>query len=181
MLPITVKIPEQWYEETNEFIEESEHVLRLEHSLVSLSKWEAKWHKHYINNKDLSTEEMLDYIRFMNITQNVSSNIFNFLSTENLKEINEYITNPMTATTFSKDSQGGRPSRDIITSEVLYAQMVELGIPFECEKWHLNRLITLIRVCAIRQQPPKKMSKEDIMNRNRALNASRRQRLHTKG
>lgn len=116
----------------------------------------------------------------MTITQNVNPMIYQFLSAENLKKINEYINAPMTATTFSDNKTSGR-SRAIITSEVLYYDMISLGIPFECQKWHLNRLITLIRVCSVKSQPPKKMGKTELANRNRALNAARRKKLNTRG
>lgn len=182
MLPITIKTSEQWDEINGFFIPGKEQALRLEHSLIALSKWESKWCKHFINNKNLTNEELVDYIKCMNTTPNVPDDIFDYLSYENIKEINDYIAAPMTATTFSKTQNGGGGRcRDIITSEVLYAQMVELNIPFECEKWHLNRLMTLIRVCSVRSQPAKKMSKGDIMSRNRALNAARRQQLNTRG
>lgn len=180
MLQITVPKSEIFNDETGEFTYTKEQKLQLEHSLVSLSKWESKWCKPFLNSKDKTEEEILDYVRCMTITQNVPDIVYKVLSSENIKQINDYINAPMTATTFS-DHGGSRSNREIITSEILYYQMIALNIPFECRKWHLNRLITLIRVCSIKNQPPKKMGRTELANRNRALNEERRKRLHTKG
>lgn len=180
MLQITIPKSEIFNEDTGEFTYINEQTLQLEHSLISLSKWESKWCKSFINTSDKTIEEILDYVQCMTITQNVNPMIYQFLSAENLKKINEYINAPMTATTFSDNKTSGR-SREIITSEVLYYDMISLGIPFECQKWHLNRLITLIRVCSVKSQPPKKMGKTELANRNRALNAARRKQLNTRG
>ena len=116
----------------------------------------------------------------MTITQNVKPEVYNHLTTGNIEEINKYIDAPMTATTFPEDKSGKR-NREIITAEVIYYWMVALQIPFECQKWHLNKLITLIRVCNAKNTPPKKMSKREIMSRNAALNAARRKQLNSKG
>lgn len=180
MLQITIPKSEIFNEDTGEFTYIKEQTLQLEHSLISLSKWESKWCKSFLNTSDKTAEEVLDYVKCMTITQNVNPLAYQFLSSENLKKINEYINAPMTATTFSNDKTSRR-SRDIITSEVLYYDMISLGIPFECQKWHLNRLITLIRVCSVKSQPPKKMGRTELANRNRALNAARRKQLNTRG
>ena len=176
---------EELYDESkNEFIRvnvlEKEQKLQLEHSLVSLSKWESKWHKPFLGKGEMSLEETIDYVRCMTLTPNVNPEVYNFLTEENVKEIKEYIDDPMTATTFSED-RTGKSNREIITSEILYYNMIALNIPFECQKWHLNRLVTLIRVCNIKNQPPKKISKRELMSRNAALNAARRKQLNTKG
>ena len=115
----------------------------------------------------------------MTITQNVKPEVYNRLTEDNLKAINDYIENPMTATTFSDINQ--RPSREIITSEIIYYWMVSFNIPFECQKWHLNKLLTLIKVCNIKNSPPKKMSRQEILSRNRALNEARKKNLNTMG
>lgn len=115
----------------------------------------------------------------MTITQNVNPNIYNSLSSDNIDEINKYIDLPMTATTFPEKTTGG--SREIVTAELIYYWMISLNIPMECQKWHLNRLLTLIRVCNVKNAPPKKMSRKDIMSRNAALNAARRKQLNSKG
>lgn len=180
MLQITVPATELWDERTNSFVETKEQTLQLEHSLVSLSKWESKWNKVFFTKQEKTFEETIDYIRCMTITQNVDPLIYSRLTNENLKQINAYIEAPMTATYFS-EGQKGRSSNEQVTSELIYYWMIALNIPFECQKWHLNRLLTLIRVCNVKNQPPKKMSKRDIMSRNRALNAARRKQLNTSG
>jgi len=136
--------------------------------------------KPFLDNKTPKTiAETMDYIRCMTITQNVDPEVYNFLTAENIKSINDYIDAPMTATTFSQ--QNTSRSREIVTSELIYYWMIALNVPMKCEKWHLNRLLTLIRVCNIKNTPPKKMSKKDIMSRNAALNAARRKQLNSKG
>ncbi len=180
MLRITVPSAELWDEAKQEFVHTHEQTLQLEHSLVSLSKWESKWHKAFLTKKDKSTEETLDYVRCMTITQNVDPTVYSFLSSENLDVINAYIENPMTATCFQDEKSGGI-NRETTTAELIYYWMIAFNIPFECQKWHLNRLLTLIRVCSIKNRSPKKRSKREIMQRNAELNAIRRQQMHTNG
>ena len=181
MLTIDVPIsPEGWDDEKQEFVEPKTQTLQLEHSLVSLSKWESKWHKPFYSKKELTSEELLDYIRCMTLTKNADPDVYNHLTEKNVKEIKDYIDDPMTATTFSKDGKGPG-NGEIVTSELIYYWMIASNIPFECQKWHLNRLITLIRVCGVKNTPPKKRSKRDIMSRNAALNAARRKQMNTKG
>ena len=180
MLQIIVPGAEAWDDKKQEFLYTKEQSLQLEHSLVSVSKWESKWCKPFLSNRDKSVEEILDYIRCMTLTQNVDPNIYNCLTQDNIDKVNRYIESPMTATYFSEDPNG-RKSREVITSELIYYWMVALNIPFECQKWHLNRLLTLIRVCNIKNQPPKKRSKREILSRNAALNEARRKQLNTKG
>ena len=189
MLEIKVKIPERekqelWDESKQEFVyvpasSGKEEILRLEHSLVSLSKWESKWCKSFFGKEDKTQDEVLDYIKCMALNKDVKQEIFYYLSEENVKEINDYISAPMTATTFSNRNSGS--SRETITSEIIYYWMISFKIPFECQKWHLNRLLTLIRVCEVKNQPPKKLSKGELMRRNAALNAARKKELNTTG
>jgi hypothetical protein len=157
--------------------------LRLEHSLVSLSKWESKWGKAFLTKKGLSRRETIDYIRCMTITQNVREEIYLYLMTDNvISEVAAYIDHPMTATTFRKGDAQKTFSREVVTSELIYYWMVVFNIPFDpCQKWHLNRLLTLINVCNIKNKPPKKMSKAQLRRQNRALNMARRQELGTTG
>lgn len=181
MLQLTVTIrPEGWDEEKEEFIEPETRTLQLEHSLVSLSKWESKWNTPFLSKKELTVEETLDYIKCMTLTKGVLPEIYSHITNEHVNMVQEYILNSMTATTFGKNSPDSR-NRDIITSEVIYYWMIRLGIPFECQKWHLNRLLTLIRVCSIKNQPAKKMSVRETMRSNTELNAKRRRQLNSKG
>lgn len=181
MLQIIVPLStEKWDEEKREFVTPKVRVLQLEHSLISLSKWESKWCKPFLTKDDKTDEETLDYIKCMTITQNVDPDVYNHLTMKNIQDVNSYISAPMTATSFSEDKHG-KSSREIVTAELIYYWMIALNIPFECQKWHLNRLLTLIRVCNIKNAPPKKMSKRDIMSRNAALNAARRKKLNSSG
>lgn len=181
MLQITIPLTEeQWDEENEEFISAEEITLQLEHSLISISKWESKWCKSFLSSNEKTYEETIDYIKCMTLSRNVNPDVYARLTNTNIEQINDYISAPMTATYFSDDKNKGR-SREQITSELIYYWMIALNIPVEFEKWHLNRLLTLIRVCNVKNQPPKKMSKRDIMSRNAALNAQRRAQLNTKG
>lgn len=185
MLRITIPAAtsESFNEETCEFIYTTiskEQTLQLEHSLVSLSKWESKYCKPFLSSKTFTDEETLEYIKCMTLTQNVDPEIYNHIPESIANQIRDYISAPMTATVITEDktAKGGR---EIITSELIYYWMISLNIPKEFEKWHLNRLLTLIRVCMIKNQPPKKRSKSEIMRRNSALNAARRQQLNSRG
>lgn len=180
MLSITIPGGELYDSKNNEFYEVKEKSLSLEHSLVSLSKWESKWHKPFLSKEKKTNEEMLDYIRCMTLTQNVSKRDYYRLTEKEFNEIEHYINDPMTATTFREDPNKPKSSK-IITAEIIYYWMISLNIPMECQKWHLNRLITLIKVCNIENGPKKKMSKKDIYARNRSLNAARKRAMHTNG
>lgn len=180
MLQITIPgIERGWDESKQEFVSVKKQTLQLEHSLISLSKWESKWCKPFIGIKEKSDEEIMEYIKCMTLTPNVKPEVYRCLTPENILEINRYIEAPMTATTFS--SKGAGIGREIITSELIYYWMITLNIPMECQKWHLNRLITLIRVCTIKNSPPKKMSRSEILRRNRELNEARKKQLNTMG
>ena len=169
-------------ENTYEFItiKTKEQVLQLEHSLISLSKWESKWCKPFLTKEQKTKEETLDYIRCMTLNS-VSPDVYKHLTKENLEEIEKYINAPMTATTVNDGESRSKVGGEQVTSELVYYWMVALNIPFECQKWHLNRLIMLIRVCNVKNKPPRKMSKREIMSRNAALNAKRRQKHNTRG
>ena len=180
MLQITIPATELWNEKTNEFVKTKEQILQLEHSLVSLSKWESKWCKPFMSKTDKTSEETIDYIRCMTITQNVDFDVYNCITNEIVEEVSKYIEAPMTATTFSNDNKNVI-NREIITAEIIYYWMVALTIPFECQKWHLNKLLTLINVCNIKNQPNKKTGKGNIYAHNRALNEARRKQLNTAG
>lgn len=180
MLKLTIPATEQYDEINEEFITSKEYVLQLEHSLVSLSKWESKWCKPFLGKDPKTFEESVDYIKCMTLTQNVNPDVYNFITDNNIAEVSQYIDKPMTATIFPAQDRS-RKNRETITAEILYYWMISLTIPFECQKWHLNRLLTLINVCSIKNQPPKKTSKREIISRNKALNESRRNAMNSKG
>lgn len=180
MLQIEIKSTEIWDESNQMFINVEGQTLKLEHSLISISKWESKWHKSFLHSNEKTDEEILDYIKCMTLNNNVDPLVYRCLTVDNIAQINEYINDPMTATHFSKELNG-KKNREIITSELIYYWMISLNIPVEFQKWHINRLITLIRVCEIKNNPPKKLGRGDIMRRNAALNAARRKQMNTKG
>ena len=182
MLQLKLPAVEQWDERTLGFVYSKAQTLQLEHSLVSLSKWESKYNKPFLSKEEKTYEETIDYIRCMTITQNVDPEVYNRLTDSHIKQVNDYIDSSMTATTFNDTKsrkQGGQ--KEVITAEIIYYWMITLNIPLECQKWHLSRLITLIRVCSIKNAPAKKMSNRDIMSQNTALNAARRKQLNSKG
>lgn len=178
MLTITIPSREFFDEENEIFVYSKEQTIRLEHSLVSISKWEAIFEKPFLESNDNTWNESLEYIRCMTITQNVPRGVYNYLTDENLRTINEYMEANMTATTVPKS---GGTSREIVTSELIYYWMIALDIPFECQKWHINRLLMLINVCNVKNSPPKKRSPAEIMARNRTLNESRKKKYNTRG
>lgn len=181
MLQLVVPLtPEYWDEEKEVFVEPKTTVLQLEHSLISLSKWEAKWCKAFLSKKEPTEEEILDYIKCMVITPNVKPEVYDHLTKDNIDAIVKYINAPMTATTV-RDTNRSKINNEIVTSELIYHWMIELQIPFECQKWHLNRLITLIKVRVAKTTKSKPMSKAEIMRNNAALNAARRKQLNSKG
>ena len=181
MLQITVPAHGELWDEANEmFIQTKEQTLRLEHSLVSVSKWESRWRKPFLDGKPKTRDETLDYIRCMTITQNVDPKAYLSLTDKNYREINDYIDDKHTATTFRKEPNPKR-SREIVTSELIYYWMLQYGIPFECQTWHLNRLLTLIRICNVKSEPPKKRSKSEIARSYAAENAARKKLWNTTG
>lgn len=187
MLTITIPKSRLWDAKEEAFINIKEQTLSLEHSLVSISKWEAKWHKPFISDEKKTQEQTLDYIKYMTLTQHVDNNVYNALTKENFEEITAYIENKMTATWFSepKNTPQVPGKKEIITSELIYYWMIALEIPFECQKWHLNRLLTLIKVCNAKAKAAngKKSSvnKREILANNAELNAARRKKLGTSG
>ena len=181
MLHITVPASEFYDESKEEFVEIKEQTLTMEHSLISISKWEAKWKKPYLSEDKKTTEELLDYFRCMTITPSkVDPLVYRAMTPENLQEISDYIQDSMTATTINNNRRSGR--REVWTSEIIYYYMIAQNIPVEFEKWHINRLIMLIQVCAIKNNPnQKKMSRSEIAKQNRAINAARRKKYGTRG
>ena len=183
MLLITIPSSEDelWDERNGQFITlENDQVLELEHSLISLSTWESKWCKPFISKEHKTVEETIDYIRCMTLTKDVDPNAYFFITDDNIEKINRYIQAPMTATWFSEE-KNGKVNPEQVTTELIYWWMIALDIPLECEAWPFNRLITLIKICNIKNQPAKKLSSREILSRNAQLNEARKKRWNTKG
>lgn len=180
MLTITVGATDIYDEETGTFGVQGGAELQLEHSLVSLSKWESIHEKPFLGKEVKSPEEVLSYVECMTIGEKPRGEIFHQLSNENLEEINKYIDQKMTATWFTERTRSPAVA-EVITSELIYYWMISFNIPWEAQHWHLNRLFTLIRVCNVKQEKPKKMNRNEIARRNRELNAQRKAQLGTKG
>ncbi len=180
-MSITISIPETrlWDPVKEEFVYVKEQKLLMEHSLLSVAKWEAEFKKPYLNPEKKTQVETLGYLRCMTLNKNVDPNVYFAIPVNELVRIEKYISDPMTATTINNRDK--KPSREIITAEILYWQMAQLNIDLEWEKRHFNRLLTLIQVCAIKSQPPKKMKPGDIARQNKSLNAARRAKHHTRG
>lgn len=183
MLRITIPSGEYLDERTQEFVYLEGGSILLEHSLASISKWESKWKKPFLSKEQKTRAELIDYVRCMTLNSaEVDKKIYESFTQAHLNAIAKYIDDPMTATTFS-ERQGGRrgPKGEAVTAEIIYYWMVTLQIPFECQYWHLNKLLTLVRVCNLKNQPAKKQSKKDILSQNAKLNAERKKKLGTSG
>lgn len=180
MLKITIPGMDFYNEKTEEFVKTKARTIHLEHSLVSISKWESKWNKPFLKKELRTEEESLDYIKCMTVTPNIEDEIYLALTNDNVSDIERYISADMTATTIAKQKENGH-NKETITSELIYYWMICHNIPFECQKWHLNRLLTLISICNIKNAPPKKRSKRDIMSRNKSLNEQRLKQLNHGG
>lgn len=188
---LTINVPtvvDVWDETKEEFLSGEEMKVTMEHSLKAISEWESRHHKHFLHNKDLNQEELLDYYRCMVVEPKhiQAKDLVRIVADPNtMKIIENYVSDPYTATTFSEAQKNSLKSngvgRDIITAEIVYYWMVSLQIPFECENWNINKLLTLIQVCNIKNTPPKKMNMKDAMSQQRSLNAARRAKLGSKG
>lgn len=183
MLEIIIPEASLFDNSTSEFINIKEQRLQLEHSLISISKWESKWKKPYLETKEQTIEEFQDYVRCMTITQNVDPNVYRCITAENYKSITSYMTDSMTATWFPNRDKGKKHGKkEVLTAEVIYYLMSSYGIPYDpCQKWHFNRLMTLIRVCEAKEAPPVKMGRREALAQQHALNAMRRKKNHSRG
>lgn len=181
MLQLAIPESEFYDERLSEFVYVKATVLLLEHSLISISKWESNWEKPFLSKDEKTNEELIDYIRCMTVNSSVDPNVYLCITPAHVRQVISYIDKKMTATWFSDDGkQGGRG--EVVTSELVYYWMTAFNIPFNpCEKWHLNRLLTLIRICSVKNAPPKKRSKREMMAQRSALNAKRRAQFNSKG
>lgn len=183
MKEIVIPASDLFDDEKEIFIHLKETTLQLEHSLISLKKWEERWHKPFLKKEDKTVDEIMDYIRCMTINQSrVDPIIYQYLSMDIVNEIVSYIKDPMTATTFNDELLGAqKSSREIVTAEIIYYWMVTYNIPVEFQKWHLNQLLTLIKVVSIKNAPKKKMGKREAAQQRAALNKARRAKYNSKG
>lgn len=173
-------ITEEGYDESSEqFVAASSRILELEHSLLSLSKWESKWCVPFLSTNSKTEEQTLDYIRMMYLRGEFPEDIWTKLEPKHYDQIREYIDAPMTATTFN--DKKAKASREIVTAELIYYWMIALGIPFECQEWHLNKLLTLVKVCNIKNSPKQKMSAADSAQQRQQLNEERRRATGSRG
>lgn len=183
MLKITIPATELYDEQNNRFYKSKETTLSLEHSLVSISKWESKWHKAFYDKRAKTREETLDYIRCMTISPtNVDPTVYLCLNKDNFDSINNYISDPMTASFLMNYTNKEAGPKEVVTSELIYYWMISLNIPFDpCQKWHINRLFALIGIAERKNAPKKSFSKRQMMTNNAAMNAARRAKYHSKG
>ena len=179
MLTITIPAGELWDENTDTFVQTKAQTLELEHSLISVSKWESKWGIAFLAEGKKTDEQLTDYIRDMTITRGVDPTVYLTLPAETISVITDYIAAPMTATKINERQT--KHSDELVTAELIYYWMISLNIPFECRKWHLNRLLTLVRVINIKNSPQKKLSRAELAARNRTENARRKAQLKTSG
>lgn len=179
MLTITIPAREAWDERIERFVNTKETILVLQHSLVSLSIWEARFKKPFLSKESKSVEETYGYIQAMSESP-VDFDVLRMMTDANLKDINDYIEDPHTATTI-REVAGQRQSREIVTNEIIYNWMWSLQIPMEAQYWHLNRLFTTIKVVNEKQQKPKKMGRAEQLAQQRKLNAERMERMGTSG
>jgi hypothetical protein len=180
MLTIVVPGDEFFDNDKEEFLTQGDTVLHLEHSLVSLSKWETIFEKPFLGKEEKTTEEMVAYVHCMNVGDEIPPAVFSRITKENVSDINAYINAKKSATWFSELPTAPRAS-EIITSELIYYWLVTFNIPFEVETWHLNRLFNLIKICNIKSAKPKKMSRSELAARNKKLNEQRKAQYNTRG
>jgi len=180
MLKFTVPLEEGYDENTREFTVVRGFELELEHSLVSLSKWESEWEKPFLSKDAKTPEETLSYVKHMILTPNIPDEVWQKFPDRLFLMINSYMNSKQTATWFN-DSPNIKASREVVTAELIYYWMVALGIPFECQYWHINKLLTLVKVCNVKNAPEKKMSKREQAEMQRTLNAQRKAQFNTRG
>lgn len=181
MLTITLQGDELWDEDAEVFRYTEGLTLEFEHSLVSLSKWEAKYHKLFLTKDEKTEEEMVGYIKAMLLTPGVTDEDLNRLTEKEVLEINDYINDPMTGSTVNELHQQASRTSERLSSELIYFWMSQYQIPVQCENWHLNRLFTLIKIHYAKSQKPKKVPRHEQARSMAELNAARKAKLGTSG
>lgn len=160
---------------------DTEVVLQFEHSLLSLSKWESKSKTPFLATPVKTAEVLLDYFEDMLLTPGTPPGIIYRLSPEQLKELTEYINDPMSASSVPQEGPNRR-TPEITTSELIYYWMTALKIPFNpAETWHLNRLMMLIQIANYKNQPEKKRRPGQVLNDWREQNARLKKDYGTNG
>ena len=191
-MPIKIFVPKQeLWDDTREILIpiKEDITLSLEHSLVSLTKWESKWHKPFLSPEEKTQEETMDYVRCMILNEDVDDEIIYAFTNANLKQIEEYIATEQTATTFPKENSSEPQSNELLTSELIYYYLACMQCPFQpTETWHLSRVLTLIRVASFKNKGEKKLNKtealqqcESIKERNERIFAEMRRKAQNKG
>lgn len=182
-MPLTITIADKEFldERTLTFVKVKGATLQMEHSLVSLQKWESKWEVPFLHTENKTREQVIDYFKCMTLTQNVQPDVYAYMSEDEIKQITDYINRKMTASWFSNTNPNYKAKREIVTAELIYYWMIKCEIPFECRKWHLNQLMTLIQTFSVKDGKATKMSKKEILSQNKARNQMRRARSHSKG
>lgn len=182
MLKLFLPKLDVWDEKAEEFKEFGGIQVELEHSLYTISQWESKWKIPFANTKGLTREQLLDYImNFMCQTPDVPTNAWLAMSQKELQTISDYLEDPACATTIKSRPYGHGGKKEVVSAELIYFYMTQFGIPFECERWHLNKLMKLIDVCAIKNAPPKKMGRKEAAIQQAQLNAARRAKTGSRG
>lgn len=179
MLRLTIVTAEGFDDSKNEFVEYETAMVELEHSLLSLSKWESKWEIPFLGSEEKTDEQVLDYVRMMILGDEITEELLSKFTVKEFDTIKKYINAKMTATTFNETKK--ETAKEVITAEIIYYWMIALGIPFECETWHLERLLTLIKVCNIKNAPKDKRSARQSAEERRALNEQRRRETGSRG
>lgn len=181
MLSLVVPAMELYDSEREEFVYTKPVSFEIEHCLLAMSRWESKWKKPFLSPDEKTSDEVIDYIRCMTMSDNVPDDVYNRLPYDVIEQINDYVDAPHSATTIRNQEGSGRVRNEIVTTEVIYYWMTAFGIPFECETWNLDRLLKLIEICLIKSQPAKKMPKAQVRQMYDSLNKARRSKLHSKG
>lgn len=183
ILHITIPGKENWDSVKEEFIYEEDAELYLQHSLVTVAEWEARWKISFLDTDNKTPEQITDYIKIMTINQNeVDDSVYKRLTKENLDEINRYLKDEMSATTITDHGTPESNGRnEIITAEIVYYWMFSHNVPVEFENWHFNRLITLLKTCNIKSNPDNKMTKQETAKMYAEMNKARRQKYNSKG